>query len=763
MRKIKVSKEVAENFRRMREAAWKSQLPSIDNAYALMWLLYYKQTKHREYLSEAGLDPFLVYQLASQKVKEYPQQATRTPDDVKYGDDLLAAIKEMEAGCKENDRVRVAQIPDLLAALLPTLEGLDQQAVARAVAALRQKGRQMSMPRAEQERSLPESLRGLLTDLTERAQQGALDPLVGRDREISYLMAVLCRRSKRNPLLIGPPGVGKTALVEGLAQRIAAGKVPSFLMNKRVLSLDIAAVVSGTTLRGQFEQRMTDLVSYLESPAGQDVILFIDEIHMLIGAGDMTKQMDAANILKPALARGKLALIGATTEDEYRNCIAPDGAFDRRFTVIQVDEPKPKVAVEMIKQVRPLYEQHHGIKITDDAIGEAVRLTTCYIHDRYLPDKALDVLDEAASEVAMSLGRCAKDEDADSGEWLEIPQIEEEDREEARAIEAEDVVRVMERRTGIPAQRLRLRRDERLRLLHATLAHAVLGQGEAQEDLTAVLARMGGDGNMDVYNRPAMLIFAGPLGCGKKTTARAVAKEMCDDEQAMHAFNASELTRLAFHDELYESMRRSPRCVLLFEDIDQSPLEVQHTVAGLVKRGQVRNSAGAIASLSQAIVIATVQLDEKFYRNRSLSFLRQDAQDGRLTDEEAKAALSQRLSQRLLELADGVIVFAPLSEEIMKIIAEREIAQMSEALRTHGIQLSVTKAAQGALLKAAASLQRGAGGIKAVLDEKLRPLMASAITDDRQTEMIYIMDERDGKLVIERAQAQTPSYGYLLS
>ncbi|MEU9481968.1 AAA family ATPase [Streptomyces sp. NPDC048191] len=486
-------------------------------------------------------------------------------------------------------------------------------------------------------------------DLTELAFRSALDAVVGRDTEIARVVQVLSRRRKNNPVLIGDPGVGKTAIAEGLAQRIVAGEVPRALQNRRVIALDVGALIAGASYRGEFEDRVKAVLKDVDAADG-GIILFIDELHTIIGAGAAEGAVDAGNLLKPMLARGSLRTLGATTRDEYRKYVESDGALERRFQPVHVEEPTPDNAVEMLRGLRPSYEGYHDVLITDAALTAAVTLSKRYIADRYLPDKAIDLIDEAASQRRIEL---------DSGSrWP--------DAGESAIVDEEDVARVVAQWTGIPVSRLREEELEKLLRMEARLGARVVGQREAIASVSAALhnARTGlGDPNRPI----AALLFCGPGGVGKTHLAHALAEFMFDSDDALIQLDMSEyaekqsVTRLigappgyvGYEEggQLTEAVRRRPYAVVLLDDIEQAHPDIHGLLRQVVDHGSLTDGQGRLVSFRNVVLVMTSGLagPDAVRQQFRADFVT------RLDDVVEFATLGRRELERLVDLHVGVV------------------------------------------------------------------------------------------------------------
>ena len=584
-------------------------------------------------------------------------------------------------------------------------------------------------------------------DLTAAAREGKLDPVIGRAKEIQRVIQILSRRTKNNPALIGDPGVGKTAVVEGLAQKIVAGDVPETLKNKRVISLDLTGMIAGTKYRGEFEERIKKVIE--ELTAKKDTILFVDEMHMLMGAGAAEGAADAANILKPALSRGEVQVIGATTLDEYRKNIEKDAALERRFQPVQIDEPTPEDAVEILKGLRDRYEAHHRIKIPDEAIDAAVKLSVRYVTGRYLPDKAIDVIDEACSRVRLSTltappdlkaledeiaAVAAKKEEAvKSQDFENAAMLRDEEKQKREALEArkkewseqqtkthgavtaDDIAAVISGWTGVPVAQLT--EDEGQRLLHLedTLHQRVIGQDEAVTAVAKAIRRSR-VGLRDPKRPIGSFLFLGPTGVGKTELSKALAEAMFGDENAMIRIDMSEymekhaVSRMigsppgyVGYDEggqLSEKVRRHPYSVVLFDEIEKAHPDVFNILLQILEDGVLTDGQGRHIDFKNTIIIMTSNIGAQKitgHTRKSLGFAADGASDAERTFEQIRedvlGELKNAVRPEFLNRIDDIIVFNRLTEEEIAQIADGMLRQVAERMQDMQIVMDWTDAA----------------------------------------------------------------------
>ncbi|KPL19831.1 MAG: hypothetical protein AMJ92_01310 [candidate division Zixibacteria bacterium SM23_81] len=578
-------------------------------------------------------------------------------------------------------------------------------------------------------------------DLTELARREELDPIIGRDKEVERVSQILSRRKKNNPVLIGEPGVGKTAIVEGLAQRIIEKKVPYVLQGKRVVGLDLAAIVAGTKYRGQFEERLRAVINEIKK--AKDVIIFIDELHTIVGAGGAEGSLDASNIFKPALARGELQCIGATTLDEYRKYIEKDGALERRFQTILVDPPSKEETIEILKGLRKRYEEHHRIKITDEAIRAAATLSDRYITDRFLPDKALDVIDEAGSRVHLASCRESKD-------MVELEkQIESVNQEKRHCInrqefekaaklrdvladlegklkqtrqetcvelDEEDVAQIISRMTGIPVFKLEEKESAKLLRLEKELRERIVGQDEAISAIARAIRRTRA-GLHDPDRPVGSFIFLGPTGVGKTELARVLSDFLFEDKEAlirldmseyMEKFNVSRLVGappgyVGYQEggQLTEKVRRKPYSVVLFDEIEKAHPDVFNILLQILDEGQLTDSFGRKVDFKNTVVIMTSNIGTREVgKGKSMGFQKGDQKSGfeqiktRITD-----ALKKTFNPEFLNRLDEIVIFHPLGKKEMLKIIDILLVEIGQRVADKGMSVTLTREAKDLLVE----------------------------------------------------------------
>ena len=591
------------------------------------------------------------------------------------------------------------------------------------------------------------------------AKAVSMDPVIGREKEIDLVIGILCRKNKNNPALVGEPGVGKTAIAEGLAQRMAAGNVPPQLKDKRLVSLNMANLVAGTKYRGEFEERLRDVLAEIKRCG--DVILFVDEMHTIVGAGAAEGAIDAANIFKPALGRGELQMLGATTRDEYRRYIEKDAALDRRFRPVAVEEPTAETTMAILRALKPGLERHHRLRITEDALKEAVRLATRYLPDLYLPDKAIDLLDEGAARAHMEELGGSKNSTVRQELEQELQEAVKENRFERaavlrdrmqriaarepeskrpRTVTANDIAWVVSARTGIPVGRLTAAERERLLKLEALLSAQVIGQPEAVSAV-AEAVRRGYSGVRDGGRPIACMLFAGPTGVGKTELCRALAAELYGSKDAMIRLDMTEymekqsVARLigappgyVGYEEggkLTEAVRRRPYCLILFDELEKAHRDVTGILLQIMEEGELTDSTGRKVSMKNAIVVMTSNVGSDV-RGDGLGF-RPAGREG-----EISAALKQAFSPEFLGRLDQIICFQPLSKGTLERIAEKFLALLQHRLRNLGSELVIPPDLAGFF----AGKCCGSGGarqLRSMIQKELESRLATVLLANDET------------------------------
>ena len=645
------------------------------------------------------------------------------------------------------------------------------------------------------------------TDLNESAKQGKIDPVIGRDTEIQRVIQILSRRTKNNPVLIGEPGVGKTAIAEGLAQRIVTGNVPEILRNKRIISLSIGSMLAGAKYRGEFEERLKKAIDEVQQH--DDMIIFIDEIHTLVGAGATEGAMDAANILKPALARGEFQVIGATTLDEYKKHIEKDAALERRFQPVQVGEPNEEDALEILKGLRDRYEAFHKAKITDEALTAAVSLSSRYITDRFLPDKAIDVVDEAASKVRMKVFSAAPDVKAledrlntvkkekeaavTSQDFEKAAELRDEEQsllkeigdkksiakeksDQKLIVTEEDIAAVVAQWTGIPVAKIAEEESATLLHLEEELHKRVVGQDEA---VTAVAkaVRRARAGLKDPKRPIGSFLFLGPTGVGKTELARALASSLFGDESAMIRLDMSEymekhtVSRLVgappgyvgYEEggQLTDAVRRKPYSVILLDEVEKAHADFFNILLQVLDDGRLTDSQGRTVDFRNTVIIMTSNLGAKALHKNSpeLGFLAAKKSDSNVDKnkgidfKEAKKsvmdAVKRHFRPEFLNRIDEMIVFHPLTEEDLKEIVTILMSDVTKRLEERDLQLEISPEAMQLLVKEGSDFTMGARPLKRAIQRLIEdPVSDLILKGDAKEGKIIKADAKDNDLVV---------------
>ncbi|MGI6096577.1 MAG: ATP-dependent Clp protease ATP-binding subunit [Dethiobacteria bacterium] len=632
-------------------------------------------------------------------------------------------------------------------------------------------------------------------DLTKLSREGKLDPVIGRDREIERVIQILSRRTKNNPCLIGEPGVGKTAIAEGLAHKINEGDVPEILRDKRVVTLELAAIVAGTKYRGEFEERLRKLMQELRQ-AG-NVIVFIDELHTLIGAGAAEGAIDASNILKPALARGELQCIGATTLDEYRKHVERDPALERRFQPIVVGEPTKEETLEILKGLRDRYEAHHRVKITDEALEAAVRLSDRHITDRYLPDKAIDLIDEAGSRVRirnytappdlkeledqLETLRNEKESSVRSQEFEKAAELRDKEQKlkekiqemkkkwekekvasDSAEVTEEDVAQIVASWTGIPVKKLAQEESERLLNMEAILHERVVGQDEAIHAVSKAIRRARA-GLKDPKRPVGSFIFLGPTGVGKTELAKALAETLFGDEEAMIRLDMSEymekhtVARLigsppgyVGHEEggqLTEKVRRRPYSVILFDEIEKAHPDIFNILLQILEDGRLTDGKGRTVDFRNTVVIMTSNVGANFLKKQTSLGFRPDDEESSYENmkERIMDELKRTFRPEFLNRLDELIVFHALNKDHLKSIVDIMLKEVEQRLKEHGLQMRVTDAAKQKLAEEGYDPAYGARPLRRVIQKRLEEVISEEMLkgEFRSGDTIIVDIEKD--------------------
>jgi ATP-dependent Clp protease ATP-binding subunit ClpC len=647
----------------------------------------------------------------------------------------------------------------------------------------------------------------LATNLTELAEESKLDPVIGREMEIERVIQILARRTKNNPALIGEPGVGKTAIVEGLAQRIVAGETPGPLLGKRVLQLDVGSLVAGTMYRGQFEERLKRVIDELKS---SEAILFIDEVHMLVGAGSAGSSVDAANILKPALSRGELQVIGATTLDEYRKHIENDAALERRFQPVMVEEPTIEETISILRGVRKPYEDHHKLIITDEALESAAHLSARYVSDRFLPDKAIDLIDESASRVrmykspeAVSLREIIKNlRETREAHALAVDEGRQEEAQELVEREAglegemallrtawdrsesgprvtkEDIAEVVSMWTGVPVMQIAEAESERLLQMEEALHERIIGQDEAISAISKAVRRSRA-GLKDPKRPIGSFVFLGPTGVGKTELTKALAEFMFGTEDALIQIDMSELMErhsvsrlvgappgyIGYDDagQLTEAIRRRPYSIVVFDEVEKAHQEAHNMLLQIMEEGQLSDARGRKVDFRNAIIVMTSNVGaDLIKRQTQLGFdLPQDEEaEERLAYDEMHKKLTEAMKKvfrpEFLNRVDSIMVFHALNKEQISQIVDLELAKVSKRLDEHEIKLLITDEARAKLAELGYDPEMGARPLRRVIQNKVEDQLSDELLSGKFAAGDEIVVDVEEDEIVLRLAAEEP-------
>ena len=789
-RQAKAALQIAESAAR----SWKHSY--IGTEHILVGLLKEQEGTAGKILEEFGVDPekleTLITQLIApsgvlvaeksagyspraQKIKEQAVKEAEKQKEEQAGTEhlLLAMLRETDCVGTRLLYTMGVNIQKLYSAVLSAAE-IDSNFTLEEL--------QMQKKQKENKNSTTPTLDQYSRDLTAMAADGKLDPVVGREKEIARLIQILSRRTKNNPCLVGEPGVGKTAIVEGLAQRIISGMVPDSVKNKRVVVLDLSGMVAGSKYRGEFEERIRNVINEVRS--NQGILLFIDELHTIIGAGGAEGALDASNILKPSLSRGEIQLIGATTLEEYRKYIEKDAALERRFQPVTVEEPSEEETLEILKGLRPYYEQHHGVAIEDSALEAAVKMSVRYINDRFLPDKAIDIIDEAASKVRLGGYHVTPEMDALELKLREIQNDKEKAVKAAdlsmakelqarqREIEAEiagykekeerrnkrkkisvtesSVADIISDWTKIPVQRLTEGETRRLARLEKELHKRVIGQDEAVKSVAQAVKR--GRVGLKDPNRPiGSFLFLGPTGVGKTELSKALAEAVFGSEQAMIRVDMSEymekhsVSKLigsppgyVGYDEggqLSEKVRRNPYSVLLFDEIEKAHPDVFNILLQVLDDGHITDAHGRKVDFKQTIIIMTSNAGaQSIIEPKKLGFM--SNQDEKQDYDRMKSGVMEEVRRlfkpEFLNRIDEIMVFHPLNKSHIKKIVNIMLKKLEKRCREQlEIELKITESVREFLAESGFDSKYGARPLRRAIQTKLEDPMANALLEGR--------------------------------
>ena len=640
------------------------------------------------------------------------------------------------------------------------------------------------------------------TDLTKKAEEGKLDPVIGREKEIQRVIQILSRRTKNNPCLIGEPGVGKTAIAEGLAEKIISGNVPETLKNKRVVSLDISGMVAGAKYRGDFEERIKKSLNEVKKSG--DVILFIDEIHTIVGAGSAEGAVDAANILKPLLARGEVQVVGATTTNEYRKYIEKDAALERRFSPVMVEEPTNEDTIKILEGLRDKYEAHHNIKISDEAIKAAVEYSTRYINDRYLPDKAIDLIDEASSKLKMktytkpedikkledeieklnnekeeaiatqNFEKAAKLRDKVKNKKIKLEEKQENwknnNTKNVNILTSEDVANVIATWTGIPVNKITQSENEKLKNLEANLHNRVIGQDEAVTAVAKAIRR-GRVGLKDPKRPIGSFLFLGPTGVGKTELSKALAENLFGNENTMIRVDMSEFMEshsvsklvgsppgyVGYEEggQLTEKVRRKPYSVILFDEIEKAHPDVMNMLLQILEDGRLTDSQGRTVSFKNTVIIMTSNVGARLITDKNmLGFSNskneeeENKKDYTNTKKEVMAELKKTFRPELLNRIDDIIVFHKLTDENIGKIIDLMLKEVKNRLKAQNIEIEISKEVKDLIAQKGTDKAYGARPLRRAIQNMLEDKIAESILDGKIVEGKTAKAEVKGEEII---------------
>jgi len=790
---ISVSQEL---LRRYRHNQW-------DVEHILLALLEQEKGITKDILQMLGVDVEVVKQRVQTTLESFPKVAYEVGQI--YATPRISAL--LENSNREADRLKdeFVSTEHLLiaiagesrgeAATILAESGVSQEKIYQALQKIRG-GRRVTDRQAE---SKYRSLEKYGHDLTELARQGQLDPVIGRENEIKRVTQILSRRTKNNPVVIGDAGVGKTAIAEGLAQKIIAEDVPDSLKGKKVVALDMGALVAGSKFRGEFEERLKAVLDEVREAAGE-VIMFIDELHTVVGAGAAEGAIDASNMLKPALARGEIQCIGATTLDEYRKHIEKDKALERRFSPVYLNEPSVEVTVEMLRGLRPRYEKHHKIEIEDSALVAAAKLSQRYISDRYLPDKAIDLIDEAASKLRIDiesapeevriLDRKLRDlrerEEAASGreEYQQAAELKaerirlEQEYDQAKSkwqkekkidstVDEEDIAGLVAQWTGIPVSRMMETETDKLVHMEERLHQRIVDQEEAVAAVSEAIKR-GRAGLKDPKRPIGSFIFLGPTGVGKTELARALAEFLFDEEEAMVRLDMSEymekhtVSRLigappgyvGYEEggQLTETVRRRPYRVILFDEVEKAHPDVFNILLQLLEDGRLTDGHGRTVDFKNTVVIMTSNLGSEEYHRGGIGFPGKEVSDEQKMRTTIENALRRTFRPELLNRIDDVIIFHPLTEDNLNSIVNLLIREVENRLAERKIKLEVNEEAKAWLAQKGYDPIYGARPLRRAIQRYMENPMSSKILQGefKEGDTIAISLEKDNLIFAAR-------------
>jgi ATP-dependent Clp protease ATP-binding subunit ClpC len=780
MKPDRFTEQAEEIIKTSQELALQYHHSQWDVEHVLLALLQKNDSVVADILRELNVDIDRVRERVEQALQHSPKAASE--GDKIYITPRIAST--FQAASNEADRLKdeFVSTEHLLIAIAGEQNGeaarilkefdIDREKVWKALKNIRGSQR-VTDPRAE---SKYRALEKYSRDLTELARAGKLDPVIGRDEEIRRVMQILTRRTKNNPVIIGEVGVGKTAIAEGLAQKIVAGDVPDSLKGRRVLALDMGALVAGSKFRGEFEERLKAVMDEIRRAQGE-IVLFIDELHTVVGAGAAEGAIDASNMLKPALSRGELQALGATTLDEYKKYVEKDRALERRFQPVFIDEPSIEDTIAMLKGLRPRYEAHHKIKIADSALEAAAKLSQRYVSDRHLPDKAIDLIDEAASKLRIDaesppqevksleqrIQQLTNEEEAASqrGDYKQSATLKtqrlglEKQYESAKnkwlkdkkikdVVDEEDIADLISKWTGIPVSRMLEGETDKLIHMEESIHNRVIGQDEAIDAVSDALRRARA-GLKDPKRPIGSFIFLGPTGVGKTELARALAEFLFDDEEAMVRLDMSEymekhtVSRLigappgyiGYEEggQLTEAVRRRPYKVILFDEIEKAHSDVFNILLQILEDGRLTDGHGRTVDFKNTVLIMTSNLGSQEFQRGSLGFrhdIQSESEHQRLKGE-IEGALKKTFRPEFLNRVDEVIIFRPLTEEQIRRIVDLQIKEVQKRLADRKITITLTDEAKAWLAKTGFDPSFGARPLKRTIQREVENPLSKKI------------------------------------
>ena len=808
MRLERFTEKAQEAFQEAQEIMHEQHHTQLDVEHVFLAMLRQADGLTTRALERLGVDAEMVVQRVERELEKSPKVygqygygnqvyiTPRTQRLVKRAEEEANRLNDQYVGT-EHLLIAISGEREGASARILNSFSIDQERIYQALMEIR--GSQRSDdPTAE---SRYEILEKYSTDLTELARTGKLDPVIGRDAEITRVMRILCRRSKNNPVLVGETGVGKTAIAEGMAQRIIAGDVPEMLRDRKLLALDLAGMVAGSKFRGEFEERLKAVMDEVRAAKGR-IILFIDELHTVVGAGAAAGAIDASNMLKPALARGEVQVIGATTLDEYRKHIEKDAALERRFSPVFVEEPDVETTVEMLRGLRKRYEEHHALTISDDAIEAAARLSSRYITDRFLPDKAIDLIDEASAKLRIDIFSMPKDlreqqaeldqlrrEEEEAGQrrdyeraamlrarFLAVEQAYEEAREAwlknsnlDEIVDEEDVAQIVANWTGVPVSRMLETEREKLIEMEARLHERVIGQHDAIVALADAIRRAR-SGLKDPDRPIGSFIFVGPTGVGKTELAKALAEFMFDSEDAMTRVDMSEfqerhtVSRLigappgyvGYDDagHLTESIRRRPYQVVLFDEIEKAHPDVFNTMLQVLDDGRLTDGQGRTVDFRNTVIIMTSNIGTEHVRQQRIGLVKShDRNAEEQARERVNEAMREAFRPEFLNRIDEIIVFSPLTEVELTHIIVLLVKDVADRVREQGMTLDLTEATKALLVREGYHPSYGARPLRRTVQRLIEtPLSRALLKGEFKPGDAIIADVASGKVVFSKRE-----------